>query len=91
MQSGDLVLCVCDFTKFVNKFDESLNYPKPGKYYTIRKSNRLATGEQIVFLDEIENKEIITIDGHLQEIGFQGNCFMKMPIPSISELTDLLK
>jgi hypothetical protein len=91
MEHGDLVLCVCDFTKFVNQYDEEINYPKPGKYYTIRKvKNAKGLNVQILYFEEINN-EIITGAYTRSEIGFKGDCFVKMPAPDISELTNLLK
>ena len=52
MEKGDIVLCVCDFEKFVNRYDHKVNYPIPGRYYTIRKIRNLTGVNDIVFLDE---------------------------------------
>lgn len=90
MEQGDLVLCVCDFSKFVNKYELDVNYPKAGKYYVIREAKTIPTGEQIVKLDEIINDPNL-INGIDGEYSFSGNCFVKMPAPDISELTNLLK
>lgn len=91
MERGDLVLCVCDFSKFVNQFDEEINYPKPGKYYLIRECKKLASGKEAVTLEEIYNDRFIDFSGDPQEITFDGLCFTKMPTPDISELKNLLK
>jgi len=89
MEAGDLVLCVCDFEKFVNHYDHEVNYPLPGKYYTIRKVRNIEE-DSIVFLDEVINQKITTGKYGRTEIGFQGSCFVKIPSPDISELTNLL-
>lgn len=91
MEQGDIVLCVCDFKKFVNHYNHQVNYPLPGKYYTIRKVTNLSEdNEDILFLDEIENEKVSTKIYGKTEIGFQGSCFVKIPNPDISELTNLL-
>jgi hypothetical protein len=90
MEQGDLVLCVCDFEKFVNHYDHQVNYPLPGKYYTIRKVSNVSELDSILFFDEIENEKVSTKIYGKTEIGFQGSCFVKIPNPDISELTNLL-
>lgn len=91
MERGELVLCVCDYSKFVNRYDLNVNYPTAGKYYTIRESKRIASGEDLILLDEITNDKVMTINGKEEEICFEGLCFVRMPTPDISELTNLLK
>jgi hypothetical protein len=91
MEHGDLVLCVCDYSKFVNKYDLNVNYPEPGKYYTIRESKKISNGQNLVTLEEIENDKVLTINGKEEELCFEGLCFVKMQTPDISELTNLLK
>jgi hypothetical protein len=91
MEHGDLVLCVCDYSKFVNRYDLSVNYPTPGNYYTIRESKTIANGKELIKLEEITNDKVLTINGTQEEICFEGLCFVKMPTPDISELTNLLK
>jgi hypothetical protein len=90
MKTGDLVLCVCDFSKFVNHYQLDVNYPKAGKYYLIRESKRSVDGKELVKLDEIVNDKTLLIEGEKIEISFEGNCFVNMPLPDISELTNIL-
>jgi hypothetical protein len=91
MEAGDLVLCVCDFEKFASNYEIEVNYPTPGKYYTIRKVTNISEeNEGIVFLDEITNQKVPVAKYTRREIGFQGSCFVKIPNPDISELTNLL-
>jgi hypothetical protein len=75
----------------VNKYELNVNYPEPGKYYTIKESKRIANGEDLITLEEIENEKVLTINGKEEEICFEGLCFVKIPSPDISELTNLLK
>ena len=90
MEKGDVVLCVCDFEKFVNRYDHEVNYPMPGRYYTVRAIRNLTGDNDVVFLDEIENEKVTTGTYGRTEIGFQGSCFVKVPTADISELTKLL-
>jgi hypothetical protein len=91
MEHGDLVLCVCDYSKFVNRYDLNVNYPIPGQYYTIREIKTITNGKELITLEEITNNKVLTIEGKKEEICFEGLCFVKMPTPDISELTNLLK
>lgn len=91
MEKNDLVLCVCDYSKFVNKYELNVNYPEPGKYYTIRECKTIANGKELITLDEITNDKVLTINGKEGEICFEGLCFVRIPSPDISELTNLLK
>jgi hypothetical protein len=91
MEHGDLVLCVCDYSKFVNRYDLNVNYPTAGGYYIIRESKAIANGKELITLEEITNDKVLTINGIQEEICFEGLCFVKMPTPDISELTNLLK
>ena len=90
MERGDIVLCVCDFEKFVNHYDHQVNYPMPGRYYTVRKVRNLTGINDIVFLDEIENEKVTTGLYGRTELGFEGSCFVKVPDVDISQLTKLL-
>jgi len=45
----------------------------------------------LITLEEIENEKVLTINGKEEEICFEGLCFVKIPAPDISELTNLLK
>ena len=91
MEKNDLVLCVCDYSKFVNKYELDVNYPEPGRYYTIRECKTIANGKELIKLEEITNDKVLTIEGNLEEIYFEDLCFVKVPSPDISELTNLLK
>jgi len=91
MEKNDLVLCVCDYSKFVNKYELNVNYPEPGRYYTIRECKTVANGKELIKLEEITNDKVLTIDGKLEEICFEDLCFVRIPPPNISELTNLLK
>lgn len=91
MEKNDLVLCVCDYSKFVNKYELNVNYPEPGKYYTIRECKTISSGKDLIKLEEVTNGKVLTISGTHEEICFDGLCFVKIPAPDISELTNLLK